>query len=500
MARYCALIISSISSLPKRSIKRLYLVRSEILMGELSGYQSLLSKIREKRAEIVILGQGYIGLPLALLLCRAGYHVTGFDIKESLIKDLKEGKVKFSEVGLEELLKECLASGRYSPEDSVERALSNRDIYIIAVQTPVKINGRPNLGYLLSALELVLSHVRRYAPSLLVIESTVPPKTMEEVVMPILEERGFYLGDDIFLAYCPERAMPGRLLQELSGGNRIIGVIDELSGKLTEALYSSFTEGNIRITHFRTAELVKLVENSYRDVNIAFANAVALACEALDVDVDEVRALANLHPRVNILKPGIGVGGSCLTKDPYFLLNSVSSHGINLDLIRVARKLNEMLPKHAAELIVNALKAVGKRPEESLVAVLGITYKGNVQDCRNSPALELIYELKERGFSVRAYDPLVNEAPSGVYICRSLEEAVKGADCIVIGAEHSQLLKINLDEIQVLCRDSPVFFDGKHAFDRKAVEEAGFEYLSVGCPANVIEILKEIAEHHIHEP
>jgi len=473
-----------------------------IRMRELNGYESLLSRIQEKRARIAVLGQGYIGLPLALLLCEAGYHVVGFDINVELIENLTKGRTKFSEPGVEDLIKKCLLSGRYFPESKAEEALKNKDVYMVAVQTPTKPNSKPDLRYLLSALNLILPWIKeRYLPVLLVIESTIPPKTMEEIILPLLEREGFFVGEDIFLAYCPERAMPGRLLRELMEADRIIGVIDESSGKLAASLYSSFTRGSVRITHARTAELVKLVENSYRDLNIAFANAIALICEALGVDVNEVRALANLHPRVNILRPGIGVGGSCLTKDPYFLLSSVSNNNVNLSLIWAARKLNEKLPKHAARIITNAIKSRGKSPEESLIAILGITYKGNVRDYRNSPVLELIHELKDEGFRITVYDPLVEEIPKGLgEICDSLEEAVRGADCVVVGAEHPIFLRIDLDEVRALCRENPIFFDGKHVFERKSVENSGFEYLSVGCPTNVIEILKEIVEHHIYEP
>ncbi len=472
-----------------------------ISMRELNGYESLLSRIQEKRARITVLGQGYIGLPLALLLCKAGYHVIGFDINKELIENLRNGRSRFSEPGIEEILKKCLLSGKYIPENRARVALKDRDVYIIAVQTPALLDGRPDLRYLLSALNLILSYVKgRYLPVLLIIESTIPPKTIEDIILPLLEKENLFIGEDIFLAYCPERAMPGRLLKELSEASRIIGVIDESSGKLASLLYSNFTRESVRVTHVRTAELVKLVENSYRDVNIAFANTIALICEAFGVDVNEVRALANLHPRVNLLRPGIGVGGSCLTKDPYFLLSSVSDHNINLNVIRTARKLNEELPKHAAMLITKAIKSCGKKPNESLITILGITYKGDVSDYRNSPVLALIQNLKERGFRIKVYDPLVKEVPKNIgKICGSLEEAVRGSDCIVIGAEHSILLRMDLDKIRSLCKENPIFFDGKHIFERKFVEQSGFEYLSVGCPSNVTEILREIAEHHIYE-
>jgi len=471
-------------------------------MRELNGYGSLLSRIQEKRARITVLGQGCIGLPLALLLCKAGYHVTGFDIDKELIENLKSGKTKFSEPGIEDLLSKCVLSGRYFPESRADEALKNRDVYVIAVQTPAKLDGKPDLRYLLSALNLILPHIKgRYSPALIIIESTIPPKTIEEIILPLLERDGFFVGEDVFLAYCPERAMPGRLLRELLEADRVVGVIDESSGNLAKSLYSSFTRGSVRITHARIAELVKLVENSYRDLNIAFANVIAMICEALGVDVNEVRTLANLHPRVNILRPGIGVGGSCLTKDPYFLLDSVSNSNVNLSLILMARKLNEELPKNAARIITSAIKSQGKSPEESLIAILGITYKGDVRDYRNSPVLDLINELKEKGFRINVYDPLVDKIPEGIgEVCYSLEEAIRGADCVVIGAEHSMFLEMDLEEIRALCRENPIFFDGKNIFERKLVERCGFEYLSVGCPANVIEILKEIVGHHIYEP
>ncbi len=468
-------------------------------MRELNGYESLLVKIQEKEAKIAVLGQGYIGLPLALLLCKAGYHVTGYDINREFIREITNGKNKFSEPGVQKLLQECLLSGRYVPESGIT-ALSNKDVYIIAVQTPRDSSGGPELRYLLSALKTTLSAIEeRYSPVLLVIESTIPPKTTEEIILPLLEKEGFFLGEDIFLAYCPERAMPGKLLDELLLGNRIVGVVDESSGKLAATLYSSFTEGSIYITHARTAELVKLVENSYRDVNIAFANAVALVCEALGVDVGEVRKLANLHPRVNILRPGIGVGGSCLTKDPYFLIHSVKGQNIDLNIIQASRKLNEEQPKHAAMIITRAIENSGKSPDKSVIAVLGIAYKGNVGDCRNSPVLKLIRELRKAGFKIRIFDPLVKNPPNDLEgICESLEETIKGADCIVVGADHSIFLEMDLIYIRALCGINPIFFDGKQVFERRSVERAGFEYLSVGCPTKVTEILKEIAEHHIY--
>ncbi|HIE23092.1 MAG TPA: nucleotide sugar dehydrogenase [Candidatus Korarchaeota archaeon] len=469
-------------------------------MRELNTYESLLAKIQEKRAKIVVLGQGYIGLPLALLLCKAGYHVTGYDINKELIREIKNSKTRFSEPGVQNLLQECLSSGRYVPESRIEKALSNKDVYIIAVQTPMDSRGEPDLKYLLSALKTILPVIKeRYSPILLVIESTIPPKTTEEIILSLLEKEGFFVGEDVFLAYCPERAMPGKLVDELLQGNRIIGVVDESSGKLATILYSSFTKGSINITHARTAEFVKLVENSYRDVNIAFANAIALACEVLGVDVSEVRKLANLHPRVNILRPGIGVGGSCLTKDPYFLIHSVKDRDVDLDIIQTARKLNEELPRHAAKLITKTIENHGKNPSKSVIAVLGIAYKGNVGDFRNSPVLKLIRELRTAGFKIRIFDPLVKELPSDLKeVCGSLEEAIKGVDCIVVGADHSIFLETDLNYIRGLCGINPIFFDGKHVFDRRVVERVGFEYLSVGCPENVIEILREIAEHHIY--
>ncbi len=445
-------------------------------------YEDLETALKAREAKIAVLGQGYIGLPTSLLMARAGFTVYGFDVNRNLIDELSRGETRLKqEKGIAELLDE-LKERNYFPTGDLSE-LYGSDVVLIAVPTPKGRDG-PNLSMVLSALESALEIVRR--GGLIVIESTLPPRTFYDLIIPTVESRGLKVGKDVYLAYCPERALPGKLLQELVQNFRIIGAVDEKSGLLAKTLYESFVEGGIEIVDPLTAEMVKLVENSYRDVNIAFANEVARMCEVLGVDVRKVRELANKHPRVNMLIPGIGVGGSCLTKDPWFLFWASQERGYRPNLIKRARELNAEMPFHYADILDEVVRQL-RGGRSGVIAVLGSTYKGDVPDPRESPVEPFVKELVKRGHAVKVYDPLVRSPFGGEYVPDMLE-AVKDADAIAFVTDHTEFKMLDLRKLRrAVKKDGPVIlFDGRLLFDPEEAEEAGFTYISVGRPYTTI--------------
>ncbi len=446
-------------------------------------YEDLETALKAREAKIAVLGQGYIGLPTSLLMARAGFTVYGFDVNRNLIEDLSRGETRLKhEKGISELLDE-LKERNYFPTGDLSE-LYGSDVVLIAVPTPKGKDG-PNLTMVLSALESALKIVRR--GGLIVIESTLPPRTFYDLIIPTVESKGLMVGRDVYLAYCPERALPGKLLHELVHNFRIIGAVDEKSGRLAKMLYESFVKGGIEIVDPLTAEMVKLVENSYRDVNIAFANEVARMCEALGVDVRRVRELANRHPRVNMLVPGIGVGGSCLTKDPWFLFWASQERGYRPNLIKRARELNAEMPYHYADVLDDVVRQL-KGGRSGVIAVLGSTYKGDVPDPRESPVEPFVKELIKRGHAVKVYDPLVRSPFGGEYVPDILE-AVEEADAVAFVTDHTEFKMIDLRKLRrAIKREGPVIlFDGRLLFDPEEAEGAGFIYLSVGRPHKISE-------------
>ncbi|MEM3371253.1 MAG: nucleotide sugar dehydrogenase [Candidatus Korarchaeum sp.] len=448
----------------------------------------LRESILSRDAKISVIGQGYIGLPTALLLADSGFRVVGYDVNPEIVEELSNGETRMeSERGIRDLLLKHLGRNYFPTND--HRELTGSDVIIIAVPTPRK-DGSADLSMVLQAIELSESTISR--GGLIVVESTLPPRTFEGVILTEIRRSGFRLGEDIFVAYCPERAMPGDLIEELIKSYRVIGAADSGSAELSKILYKSFVRGDVDVTDPLTAEVSKLVENSYRDVNIAFANEVARICEALGVDVRKVREVVNKHPRVKMLVPGIGVGGSCLTKDPLFLYWVSREAGYSPELINLARSINERMPHHYADLIDGFIR--GKRSEgKGRVCVLGVTYKGDVPDTRESPAGYLIREMIRRGHEVRVHDPIVRESFGALFFDR-VEEAVEGADAIVIASDHTAFRKIDLKGLKALTGEDPVLLlDGRLVLDPSEAESSGFIYASVGNIRSLSEVIKEIS-------
>ena len=396
---------------------------------------------------ISVLGMGYMGLPTALFLARAGNQVTGVDVNEKRINDLKQGKLPFEEPGLKELFHEAKNSITFST------VIPESEAFIIAVPTPVK-EFKPDYSFVKKATESIASVAK--PGNLIVLESTVGPRACQEIVLPLLPK-------GVRFAYCSERAIPGSTLEEMVENNRIIGAPDGGSFEAAKALYSGFVKGKIIRAPLLEAELTKLVENASRDNQIAFANELARCCDELGANAWRVIELANHHPRVNILSPGIGVGGHCIPVDPWYLIQGVK----DAPVMRIARESNDAMPFHAVSLVKKLVNGI----EKPIIAVLGLAYKENVDDDRSSPSREFAKACEAEGWEVRCHDPLLKES--------SFDEAAKGAHCLCFLVAHDAFKKIQPTEAASLVKSKNVF-DARNFLNLPAWEAAGFKVRVLG--------------------
>jgi UDP-N-acetyl-D-mannosaminuronic acid dehydrogenase len=420
---------------------------------------------------ICVLGLGYIGLPTASIFASNGLKVTGVDVNERILTSLRQGKPHIEEPGLRALVQAALASGNLS----IAAQPGPADVFLIAVPTPVREDKRADLRAVIAAAESIVPQLRR--GNLVVLESTSPPRTTVDIVAPILERSGLHAGADFHLAYSPERVLPGQILRELVENARVIGGIDRASAEAGRDLYSVFVRGEIVLTDATTAEMVKLMENTYRDISIAAANEFARLADHFGVDVWDAIALANLHPRINILRPGPGVGGHCVSVDPWFLVESAPEI---TPLIRQARLTNDGQPAFAASLIERALGGLQGRA----IAALGLTYKPEVDDLRESPAIEVARRLAEGGARVKTFEPYAAETVvPGCAAAPSLEAALKDAEAIVLLVDHRAF--VDLDPAQVAASmPGRVAFDSRGRWDRVRWAGAGFRLYVLGAGEN----------------
>jgi len=422
---------------------------------------------------ISVIGLGYVGLPSAVVFASKGFSVIGIDVDAGKVEAVNSGSCYLREPGLDVLLRDAVSKGLLRATTDAVKAVGESDAAIIAVPTPVR-SGVADLSYLREALLAVRRSLHRGL--LVVIESTVPPGTTIGFAKPLLEESGFHVEEDFFLAHVPERIAPGRAIHELLNEPRVVGGVGPKSTEKAIELYSRVNPKLYPIDA-TTAEFVKLVENTYRDLNIAFANLLALMAEKLGVDVYEAIRLANTHPRVNVHTPGAGVGGPCLTKDPY-MLASLYREFWGTQLIELARRINEYMPRHTVEIVERALGEVGLSVRGAKIAVLGAAYKGGVDDTRESPAKYVVRELLERGARVVVYDPYTSES-FGAERASSLEDAVRGADAVVIVTDHPEFRGLDLKSIAELVRHR-VIVDGRRIVGPHQAVECGFKYYGIG--------------------
>lgn len=417
------------------------------------------------KRSICIIGLGYIGLPTSVMFANHGHHVHGVDVNESVVERLGRGEVTIEEPDLERRLNEAINNGMLT----VATTPKESDVYIVAVPSPITAAKEPNFDYIRSATQSLVPYVKK--GDLVILESTVPPRTVADVMIPILEQSGLVIGEELFVAHSPERVIPGRVFEELISNDRIIGGVNERAAEMTAELYSTFVKGKMHLTDATTAELVKVMENTYRDVNIALANELAKIAATIGVDVWEAIQLANYHPRVNLHQPGPGVGGHCIAVDPWFL---VDIQNVNTPLIRTARETNDFMPRYTA-MMTNDL--IANRPTKR-VAALGLAFKGNIDDMRESPSLDVIHYMNEEGLQVRAYDPhiLTEALPEQ---CTTLEEAIEGAEAIVILTSHDAFAELDPEQLATKVANRLVI-DTKNCLPRERWEAAGFTVQVLG--------------------
>ena len=386
---------------------------------------------------INVIGLGYIGLPTALMLASHGVEVVGTDYNKELVATLNAGHTTFKEDGLDELFAAAVKAGiKFTTEYQVT------DTYIVSVPTPYdKFSKKVDACYVVAAVKSVMAVCPKGAT--VVVESTISPGTIDKFVRPVIEENGFKIGEDINLVHAPERIIPGNMVYELLHNNRTIGADDRAIGEKIKELYASFCEGEIVVTDIRTAEMTKVVENTFRAVNIAFANELAKICRHDNMDVYEIIKICNMHPRVNILQPGPGVGGHCISVDPWFLVGDYPSLAKVID---ESMKTNDGMPDFVLNRIYEIMKENGMT-DIRRVGLYGLTYKENVDDMRESPTLQLL-ESQERHLAepLKVYDPFITQdAVANQY--HDLDRFLADVDLVVIMVKHTEI-KENVDKLK----------------------------------------------------
>lgn len=411
--------------------------------------------------KICIVGLGYIGLPTAAMFASHGCEVVGVDVSQHVVDTLNAGNIHIEEPGLGDVIKEVVANGKFRAAMAPEKA----DAYILAVPTPNLEDEflSCDLTYVLQAARSIMPYVEK--GNTVIVESTIAPRSMDDYVLPVFEGAGFKIGEDIYLAHCPERVLPGQILYELKHNNRIVGGITPECTEKAAAVYGIFVEGELIKTEAKTAELSKCMENTFRDVNIALANELAKICYKLDINCLDVISMANKHPRVNIHQPGPGVGGHCLAIDPYFICAKAPEEA---KIIRLGRDTNRSMPEFVVEKTEMLISGI-KNPK---IAAFGVTYKGNVDDVRESPSMEIIEMLKMRGYNVAIYDPHVANPE---YV--GLEAAVEGADIALILTDHNEYKNMDLAMIADKM-NTPVMFDTRNIV--KNAEGTGLTVINYG--------------------
>lgn len=401
------------------------------------------------KSKVSVVGLGYIGLPTAAVLASAGHEVVGVDVNPHVVQVVNRGEVHIVEPDLDGLVRGAVLSGRLRAVHAAEPA----DTFIIAVPTPFKNGHQPDLTYVEEAVRTIAPHLR--SGNLIILESTSPVGTTEKLAGWLAAARpdlafptGTESTPDINLAYCPERVLPGSIVSELVKNDRVLGGLTPRCAERARHLYESFVRGKCIETDARTAEMTKLTENAFRDVNIAFANELSLICDELDIDVWELIALANRHPRVRILNPGPGVGGHCIAVDPWFIVDSAPD---SARLIRTARQVNDSKPAwviaKTVEAAVAARQLLGR---DIVIACLGLAFKANIDDLRESPALEIVERLagQQSGNRLLVVEPYVDELPPALAAHAHLElvdldVALSAADILVLLVDHVQFMSID---------------------------------------------------------
>lgn len=384
--------------------------------------------------QICVIGLGYIGLPTSSILAAKGFSVLGVDVNPSVVETINGGRIHITEPDLDAFVKAAVGSGKLRAATVPEPS----DVFIIAVPTPFKAGHKPDMAYVEAAARSILPVLQ--PGNLVILESTSPPRTCEDIIVPILAESKLKIGTDVFVAHCPERVLPGQIMREVVENDRVIGGINQASALKAKEVYSAFVKGEIFLTDATTAEMVKLVENSFRDVNIAFANELSMICDRLGLNVWELIRLANRHPRVNILRPGCGVGGHCIAVDPWFIADACPQEA---RLIRTAREVNDAKPHH----VTSRIREAAARFEKAVIGLLGLSYKQDIDDLRESPAVEIAREFKsDPGVELLVCEPFVRSHAEFDLV--QLDEVLHRADVVVLLVPHTVFRNIDRELLE----------------------------------------------------
>ncbi|UXR63041.1 nucleotide sugar dehydrogenase [Staphylococcus schleiferi] len=410
--------------------------------------------------KLTTIGLGYIGLPTSIMFAKHGVEVLGVDINPQAVASLNQGQIHIEEPGLQEAYEAVLEKGNFKASQTPEEA----DVFIIAVPTPNNDDTYEScdISIVMRALESIVPYLK--SGNTVIVESTIAPRTIDDHVKPFLEQQGYTIGEDLYLVHCPERVLPGKILEELVHNNRIIGGVTPACVEAGKNVYHTFVQGEMIETNARTAEMSKLMENTYRDLNIALANELAKISNHLNINVLDVIEMANKHPRVNIHWPGPGVGGHCLAVDPYFIIAKDPEHS---PLIQTGRKINRSMPQFVVDHVKKILQTVNGQK----VTVFGLTYKGDVDDIRESPAFD-IYELLKaiEGLDVVAYDPHVQLD----FVEKDIAKAVEGSSLVIVLSDHSEF-KILKDQDFSSMKDK-LILDTKNVIPNTFNEVKYFNY------------------------
>lgn len=390
--------------------------------------------MQASETKVCVIGLGYIGLPTASLLGTKGFEVFGVDTSEHVVDTINQGKIHIVEPDLDILVKSAVQSGNLKAGLKPVEA----DIFILAVPTPFKDNHIPDLSYVEAATRVIAPFVK--PGNIVILESTSPVGTTDDVVAKILKENGHNVGRDVYVAHCPERVLPGRILTELVENDRIVGGINAISTEKVVEFYQTFVRGEILATDAKTAELSKLSENSFRDVNIAFANELSLICDKENINVWELIKLANRHPRVNILQPGPGVGGHCIAVDPWFIVARAPEYA---RLIKTAREVNDAKPYW----IIQKVKASAEKFKNPVIGCLGLAFKADVDDLRESPAVEIVKHILEQNLGeVLVAEP--NLPSHKEFDLLPYQEVIKRSDIILLLVDHKPFKSLKAVELK----------------------------------------------------
>lgn len=373
---------------------------------------------------VSVLGLGYIGLPTASVLASRGFRVFGYDVRPEIVDTINQGKIHIEEPDLDILVRSAVNSGQLTAAHEPQPA----DVFILCVPTPKRADHSPDLSYVEQACQAVRPLLK--PGNLLILESTSPPQTTDKIVVGMAAPEELTVGEDLFVAHCPERVLPGRILLEVVQNDRVVGGVTPACTAVAQRFYETFVNGEVLPTSALAAEITKLTENSYRDVNIAFANELSILADSLGVDPWEVISLANRHPRVNILSPGPGVGGHCISVDPWFL---VHANPELTPLIRTAREVNDSKPHY----VVAHIARLARQFSAPKIGCLGLTYKGDVDDLRESPSLEIVRALLQQNIGeVLACDPYISAARFTEFPLHSLETVLRESQILVLLTDH----------------------------------------------------------------